>query len=140
MDLDQMKQKYASVLTMIQQQQVQLSHLHIQDNKLFMQGEAPSEEAKNKIWDQIKAVDPDWAQELVADIRVNPDAQPTPTQPVQGPKSNRTYTVKPGDTLSKISEEIYGNSREYMKIFDANRDVLSDPNKITPGERLKIPA
>jgi len=47
--LEQMKQKYASVLTTVQQQQIQLSHIHIQDNKLFIQGSAPSEQAKNKV-------------------------------------------------------------------------------------------
>jgi len=56
--LEQMKQKYASVLTEIQQQQVHISHVHIQDNKLFLQGTAPSEQAKNKVWDQIKVVNP----------------------------------------------------------------------------------
>jgi hypothetical protein len=47
--LELMKQKYASVLTTIQQQQVQLAHVHIQENKLFIQGTAPSEQAKNKV-------------------------------------------------------------------------------------------
>jgi nucleoid-associated protein YgaU len=52
----------------------------------------------------------------------------------------RTYTVKPGDSLSKISKELYGDANEYIKIFAANRDVLRDPNKISPGQTLKIPA
>jgi nucleoid-associated protein YgaU len=138
--LEQMKQKYSSVLTTVQQQQVQLSHVHIQDNKLFIQGTAPSEQAKNKVWDQIKLVNPNWAQELTADITVDPNAKPEQVQGAAvsgGPQ--RTYTVKPGDSLSKISKELYGNAGEYMKIFEANRDVLSDPNKISPGQTLKIP-
>ncbi len=138
--LEQMKQKYASVLTTIQQQEVQLSHVHIQDNKLFIQGTAPSEQAKNKVWDQIKLVNPNWAQDLTADISVDPNAKPAQAQgaAVSGGQQ-RTYTVKAGDSLSKISAELYGNAGEYMKIFEANRDVLSDPNKISPGQTLKIP-
>jgi cell envelope opacity-associated protein A len=138
--LEQMKQKYASVLTTIQQQQIRLSHVHIQDNKLFIEGLAPSEQAKNKVWDQIKLVNPNWSEEVTADISVDPNAKPEQAQgaSVSGGQQ-RTYTVKPGDSLSKISRELYGNANEYMKIFEANRDVLSDPNKISPGQTLKIP-
>ena len=138
--LEQMKQKYAAVLTMIQQQQIQLSHVHIQDNKLFIQGVAPSEQAKNKVWDQIKMVNPNSAQELTADISVDPNAKPAQAQgaSVSGGQQ-RTYTVQAGDSLSKISKQLYGNANDYMKIFEANRDVLSDPNKISPGQTLKIP-
>jgi nucleoid-associated protein YgaU len=143
MDLEQMKQKYSSALTTIQQQQVRLSHVHIQDNKLFIQGVAPSEQAKNKVWDAIKAVNPNWQSELTADITVDPNAQPAAT-PAGSPSAStqsgaRTYTVKAGDTLSRISKEFYGNANEYMKIFEANRGTLTDPNRITPGQQLTIP-
>ena len=50
------------------------------------------------------------------------------------------YEVKKGDTLSKIAKEIYGDASLYPKIFEANRDQLSDPDKIKPGQVLKIPA
>ena len=49
------------------------------------------------------------------------------------------YVVKPGDTLSKLAEEFYGDKMLYPKIFEANKDVLQDPNKIKPGQRLRIP-
>jgi nucleoid-associated protein YgaU len=49
------------------------------------------------------------------------------------------YTVQPGDTLSKIAKEQYGDARKYMKIFEANRPMLKDPNKIYPGQMLRIP-
>jgi len=133
-DLEQMKQKYSAALTAVQQQQVRLSHVHIQDNKLFIQGVAPSEQAKNKVWDAIKTVNPNWQSELTADISVDPNAQPAPQSTV------RTYTVKSGDTLSKISKEFYGNANDYMKIFEANRGTLTDPNRISPGQELTIPA
>ncbi len=51
----------------------------------------------------------------------------------------RVYTVQSGDTLSKISKEYYGNSHDYMKIFEANRDRLDDPDKIQVGQELIIP-
>lgn len=51
----------------------------------------------------------------------------------------RVYTVQAGDTLSKISKEYYGNSNDYMKIFEANRDTLSDPDEIKVGQELVIP-
>jgi len=48
--------------------------------------------------------------------------------------------VQPGDTLSKIAKQFYGNANAYMKIFDANKDQLSDPNNIKVGQELVIPA
>jgi len=135
-DLDQMKQKYASVLTTIQDQRVQLSQLHIQDGRFFMQGVAPSDQAKNKVWDQIKVVNPNWAQELIADISVDSTAQSAAAPSANGA---RTYTVQAGDSLSKISKKYYGDANQYMKIIEANRDALNDPNKIFPGQTLEIP-
>jgi nucleoid-associated protein YgaU len=49
------------------------------------------------------------------------------------------HVVKEGDTLSKIAEEYYGDKMLYPKIFEANKDVLQDPNKIKPGQKLRIP-
>lgn len=51
----------------------------------------------------------------------------------------RTYTVQSGDTLGKIAKEMYGKSSEYPKIFEANKPMLSDPDKIYPGQVLRIP-
>jgi nucleoid-associated protein YgaU len=50
------------------------------------------------------------------------------------------YTVVKGDTLSKIAKEFYGNANDYMKIFEANKPMLSHPDKIYPGQNLRIPA
>jgi len=49
------------------------------------------------------------------------------------------YTVVKGDTLSKISQQHFGNANKYMAIFEANRPMLSDPDKIYPGQVLRIP-
>ena len=139
---EQLKQKYQSVQNAMAQYQVQLQNLNMQGDKLFMRAEAPSQEAKNRVWDQIKMVDASYS-DLIADITVNDSSQTPRTQTaaasVSGGQSTRTYTVQPGDSLSKISKEFYGNANEYMKIFDANRDQLSNPNEIKPGQKLVIP-
>jgi len=51
----------------------------------------------------------------------------------------QTYEVKPGDSLSKIAKQLLGDGNAWKKIFDANKDILKDPNKIYPGQKLKIP-
>jgi LysM repeat protein len=130
----QLKQKYGSVLNLIQQKGVQLSHLHVQDNKLFIQGSAPSEAVKNDIWNQIKLVDPGFS-DLVCDL----SAPAGTAAPAAAADTAKTYTVQPGDTLSKIAKQFYGNANEYMKIFKANTDQLDDPDKIKVGQVLMIP-
>jgi nucleoid-associated protein YgaU len=51
----------------------------------------------------------------------------------------QTYTVNKGDTLSKIAKEFYGSANRWHEIFDANRDQISNPDLIRPGQVLKIP-
>jgi nucleoid-associated protein YgaU len=138
---DQLKQKYQPVVNAMAQQQVRLENLNMQGDKLFMRAEAPSQDAKNRVWDEIKLVDPTYS-DLIADITVNESAAPkvqTAGASATGGQQTRTYTVKAGDSLSKISREFYGNANDYQKIMDANRDKISDPNKIRPGEQLVIP-
>ena len=140
---EQLKQKYQSVLNFISSQQVQLQNVNVQDNKLLIRGVAPSEQVKNKVWDQIKLVDPSYS-DLIADIRVDGSSVAytgqNQVQTSQDFSTNQhTYTVKPGDSLSKIAKEVYGNANEYPRIFEANRDKLIDPNKIQPGQVLNIP-
>ena len=130
---EELKAKYQSVLQVIQDQQVSVKNLHLQDNKLFIKGSAPSTEAANKVWDEIKRVNP-RGNDITADFPVDTSMQKQQTSNV------RKYKVKSGDTLSKISKEFYGSPNEYMKIFDANKDQLTDPNKIQVGQELKIPA
>ena len=141
--LEELKQKYASVLEVVKTQGVRLSHLHVQDNKLFMQGAAPSEQIKNAVWNQIKAVNPVY-NDITADITIDSSLpQPAPAAsaaPAAAAPAEQTYTVQPGDSLSKIAKQFYGNANDYMKIFEANKDKLSDPNKIQVGQELVIPA
>ncbi|HEX8072622.1 MAG TPA: LysM peptidoglycan-binding domain-containing protein [Pyrinomonadaceae bacterium] len=134
---DELKQKYQSVLNAADQQHIQFHNLHVQDNKLYIRGTAPSEDAKNKFWDQIKLVDPNFDQDLTADISV--DESRAQAAAVGGGGGGQTYTVKSGDTLSKISKQHYGDANEYMRIFYANRDKLRDPDHIQIGQELTIP-
>ena len=64
---------------------------------------------------------------------------PAPGAAPAGNPYTQTYTVVSGDTLSKIAQKYYGDAALYTKIFEANRDVLRDPNKIMPGQKLRIP-
>jgi nucleoid-associated protein YgaU len=134
---DDLKQKYQTTLSAIDQNQVQLQNLHVQDDKLFIRGKAPSEEAKNKVWDQIKLVNPSY-DDITAEITVDESRAQAATVG-GGAQAGQTYTVKPGDTLSKISRQLYGDSDEFMRIFYANRDKINDPDNIQVGWELNIP-
>jgi nucleoid-associated protein YgaU len=135
---EQLKAKYQSVLNFMQAQNVRLENLNMADNKLYIRAEAPSQDVKNKVWDQIKLVDPSFS-DLTADIDA-PAAAAAAAASAGGPSSSaRTYTVQPGDSLSKISRQFYGDANKYMKIFEANKDKLSDPDKVRAGMDLVIP-
>jgi nucleoid-associated protein YgaU len=127
---ESLKQKYTAVLSTIQQQGITLEHLHEENGKLMIAGKAPSNEAKNKVWDKIKQIDSAYP-DVNVDITV--DSSLASAAPEQ------MYTVEAGDTLSKISKQFYGEASLYMNIFEANRDQLTDPNKIQPGMQLRIP-
>jgi nucleoid-associated protein YgaU len=142
---ESLKQKYQPALNAVQQYGIQLQNLHEDNGKLIIRGKAPSEQAKNKLWDQIKSVDPTYS-DLSADITIDTSLPQPQTAATAGAAAGgslgpqQTYTVKAGDTLSKISQQFYGNANQYRKIFEANRDQISDPDKIRPGMELKIPA
>ena len=114
------------------------------DGKLNFRGTVNSEDEKNQIWNAIKTI-PDWQKEVNADIRVKAGAQtqasPAQAAPSAAPQRQamQTYTVQSGDTLSSIAKRLLGNASDYMEIFNANRDQLSDPDTIKPGQVLKIP-
>ena len=104
------------------------------DGKLYFKGTVSSDAEKNKIWDAIKTI-PDWQRVVIADITViaAPAAAGAAGQ-------MRTHTVQAGETLSKIAKDELGSAGAYMKIFEANKDQLQDPNMIKPGQVLRIPA
>jgi nucleoid-associated protein YgaU len=136
---DELKTKYQSVLNEADQMQLQFQNLHIQDNKLFIKATAPSQDAANKVWNQIKLVNPN-GDDITADITVSESAaQAAAVSGQPQSQGGQNYTVKSGDTLSKISKQYYGDANEYMRIFYANRDKLRDPDKIQVGQQLTIP-
>lgn len=55
------------------------------------------------------------------------------------PRAGRTYTVVKGDSLSKIAKQFYGNATEWKRIYEANKDVIKNPDLIYPGQTFKIP-
>ena len=154
---EEQKNKYQSVIQMVQAEGIQLANLHQQDGKLFIKGAAPSLEAANKVWDEIKRINPKL-DDITADFPVDPTLAskrvPSAAPPASAPSTPSTpstpsgkqtpqfqlYTVKPGDTLSKISQQFYGNAKDYMRIFNANKDKLKDPDHVNAGQELKIPA
>ena len=103
------------------------------DGKLHFKGTVATEAEKNEIWTAIKTI-PTWQNDIVADIQVTggPGASAAPA-------AAKTYTVKAGDTLSTIAKEKFGDANGYMDIFNANKDQLSDPDKIKPGQVLRLP-
>lgn len=143
---DELKEKYRTVLSVADQQHVQFQNLHVEDDKLLVRGTAPSADVVNKVWDQLKLVNPNL-DDIILDLKVNQSQAQTASASGnvgQGagtgqPSGGQTYTVKSGDTLSKVSKQFYGDSNEYMRIFYANRDKLQDPNRIQVGQQLVIP-
>jgi nucleoid-associated protein YgaU len=111
------------------------------DGKLYWSGSVKSEAEANEIWNAIKTI-PDWRNDIVADIKVTGGgaAAGAGAGAAGAAAAGRTYTVKAGDTLSAIAKEHLGSANAYMKIFEANRDQLTDPDKIKPGQVLKIPS
>jgi nucleoid-associated protein YgaU len=101
------------------------------DGKLYFSGTVKTDADANEIWNAIKTI-PDWRTDIVADIKVVGG-------PAAAAAAAKTYTVKAGDTLSGIAKSQLGDANAYMKIFNANTDQLSDPDKIKPGQVLKLP-
>jgi nucleoid-associated protein YgaU len=120
---DQLKQKYQPVLDTIQREGAEVQGLSLDGNQLFLKVIAISEASKNRIWDSIKAVDPNY-KDLKHDIEFRQGSQ--------------TYTVQPGDNLSKISKRYYGDANKYPVIAQANN--LANPDMIKVGQELVIPA
>ena len=118
--------KYSDVLGLAQQLNVKNGNVVEEGGKLKLWGTTEYQMDANLLWDKIKE-HPGWENEVVADIK----AEKTDIHGV--------YTVVAGDTLSKISKKVYADANKYHAIFEANRDQLSDPDKIKVGQKLRIP-
>ena len=121
---EKLTQHVKDALTGIDTSRIQVK---VEGETVIATGEAASQEEKEKIL---------LALGNVAGISVVDD-QITVTGPVA--KAARFVTVESGDTLSAISKRVYGDANQYQKIFEANRPLLKDPNKIYPGQSLRIP-
>jgi nucleoid-associated protein YgaU len=123
------REKYQSLLDLAGQNGIGDLQVSEEGDVLHVSGTAPSEEAKQKLWDEYNRIDPDMRSgDLVMNINVGGG---------QGDGGGEeTYEVKSGDTLSKIGHH-HGVS--WQDIFEANKDTLDDPDKIFPGQKLRIP-
>ena len=110
------------------------------EGKLYFKGTVAAEAEKNEIWNAIKTI-PTWQKDIVADIQVTggPSAGVGAPVAAAAPAAAKTYTVKAGDTLSAIAKEHLGSAGAYMKIFELNKDQLTDPDKIKAGQVLRLP-
>ncbi len=119
-------QKYQAVVDAAKNLGVRIDSAAEEGGKFKIKGTAPYQLEKDLVWDKIKTVS-GWENEIAADIRVE-------KTDIFG-----VYTVQPGDTLSKISKSLFGNANRYMEIFNFNKDVLSNPDLIKVGQKLKLP-
>jgi len=122
-NLDQLKTKYQRVLDTLKQESAQVEAVDLQGEQLHIKAVVDSEASKNRVWDAIKAADPNFS-DLKHEITVR--------------QGDQMYIVKSGDNLSKISRHFYGDANQYMKIAKANN--LDNPDTIKAGQQLKIPA
>jgi nucleoid-associated protein YgaU len=122
MNDQELKKKYQPVADFMSQNGFQVQHFHVENGKAVLTATAPTEYLKNRAWDEIKKIDPNFA-DLEHNLTVG---------------SGTMYVVKSGDNLSKISKSFYGNANEYPKIAKAND--IADPDKIKVGQQLRIPA
>src|SRR4051794_6579839 len=122
------QEKYQSLLELANQNGTTYN-LSEADGVLHVDGNAPSAEAKQQIWDEYNRIDPDFRSgDLVLNISVGADAAAGGV--------GHTYTVEAGDNLTKIGQK---NGLPWKAIYDANRDIISNPDMIHPGQELKIP-
>jgi nucleoid-associated protein YgaU len=119
--------KYATVLKLGQDLKVKGSDVKEQGGKLIIRGTAEYGIDRDHLWDLIKK-QAGWENEIVVDIKVE-------KTDVYG-----YWTVKSGDSLSKIAKDVYDDGGKYMKIYEANKATIGDnPNLIKPGQKLVLP-
>lgn len=122
-----LKQKYQSVLDLGEKLNIKDGNVQVLDGVLILKGTSETPYEKNLLWDAIKAAGDGDLSDINADIRI---------------KDNSVYhrhTVKKGETLGRIAKHYYGNAMNYKEIFNANSDVLKNPDTIFPGQELVIP-
>ena len=122
-----MKAKYQSVLDLGQKLEIQDGDVKEENGVLHVSGVAKNQYEKNLLWDEIKKVGGENPADIVADIKVSDTSV------------YAMHTVAKGETLGKIAKHYYGKPMKYVAIFEANTDILKNPDVIHPGQELKIP-
>jgi len=121
-----LQDKYRELVTAAQSAGVSNLQVREQDRVLYIDGVAPSEEIKQKLWDIYGKIDPDYrSADVVMNIKVE-----------QGAGGTKEYVVASGDNLSKIGKKF---NLKWKDIYEANKDKIKDPDHIEPGWKLKIP-
>jgi nucleoid-associated protein YgaU len=120
---EDLKSKYSAVLNKGHEVGMTVQNINMEGDKILIRGVVPSDYAKREIWDAVKSIDPNVSDAII-DVNV---------------QSGLTYNVVSGDSLSTIAQRFYGDANAYQKIFEANRDQLKDPDKIRPGQQLRLP-
>jgi LysM repeat protein len=121
-----LQDKYRELVTAAQSAGVSNLQVREQSNVLYIDGVAPSEEIKQRLWDIYGKIDPDYrSADLVMNIKV-----------IQGTGGAKEYVVVSGDNLSKIGKKF---NVKWNDIFEANKDKIKNPDHIEPGWKLKIP-
>ena len=120
-------QKYQSVLVLGTKLNIQNGDVSEENGVLKIKGTAKTQYEKNIIWDEIKAVGGQNPSDIQADIRVSDESV------------YHRHTVKSGETLGKIAKHYYGDPMKYKQIFQANTNILKNPDLIHPNQELVIP-
>lgn len=121
------KSKYQAVLDLGEKLNIQNGKVEESDGKLKVWGTAATQYEKNILWDKIKEVGGENPTDIMADIKVADTSV------------YARHKVKSGETLGKIAKHYYGDPMKYQKIFEANTDILKNPDLIHPDQELIIP-
>ncbi|MBV7270379.1 LysM peptidoglycan-binding domain-containing protein [Winogradskyella luteola] len=121
------REKYQGVLDLGQTLDIQDGDVKVEDGKLKIWGTAKTQYEKNLLWDAIKAAGGDNPSDIMADIKVADESV------------YARHTVTSGETLGKIAKHYYGDAMKYKDIFEANTDILKNPDLIHPDQELIIP-
>ena len=121
-----LQEKYRELVTTAQSTGVSNLQVREQGGVLYIDGVAPSEEIKQRLWDIYGKIDPDYrSADLIMNVKV-----------IQGAGGTKEYVVVSGDNLTKIGKKF---NLKWKDIFEANKDKIKDPDHIEPGWKLKIP-
>jgi nucleoid-associated protein YgaU len=121
------KAKYQDVLDLGEQLNIQDGKVEVENGQLKVWGTAATQYEKNLLWDKIKEIGGDEPSDIMADIKVADESV------------YARHTVKSGETLGKIAKHYYGDAMKYKQIFEANTNILKNPDLILPDQELVIP-